>query len=68
MDATVVTFFAAYEYHSKTKFLEIGDKVIFIFRGCKSWEGSREEILKTDNEALNKFVFATNMAKKIKKP
>lgn len=52
--------------HDMNSVLEIGDKVIFIFRGCKSWEGSREEILKTDNEALNKFVFATNMAQKIK--
>jgi phospholipid/cholesterol/gamma-HCH transport system ATP-binding protein len=52
--------------HDMNSVLEIGDKVIFIFQGCKSWEGSREEILKTDNEALNKFVFATNMAKKIK--
>jgi phospholipid/cholesterol/gamma-HCH transport system ATP-binding protein len=53
--------------HDMNSVLEIGDKVIFIFQGCKSWEGSREEILMTDNEALNKFVFATNMAKKIKK-
>ena len=53
--------------HDMNSVLEIGDKVIFIFQGCKSWEGSREEILLTDNEALNKFVFATNMAKKIKK-
>ena len=52
--------------HDMNSVLEIGDKVIFIFQGCKSWEGSREEILMTDNEALNKFVFATNMAKKIK--
>jgi phospholipid/cholesterol/gamma-HCH transport system ATP-binding protein len=53
--------------HDMNSVLEIGDKVIFIFRGCKSWEGSREDILRSDNEALNKFVFATNMAKKIKK-
>ena len=52
--------------HDMNSVLEIGDKVIFIFKGCKSWEGSREDILKTDNEALNKFVFATNMAKQIK--
>lgn len=54
--------------HDMNSVLEIGDKVIFIFQGCKCWEGSREDILKTDNEALNKFVFATSMAKKIKKP
>jgi len=53
--------------HDMNSVLEIGDKVIFIFKGCKSWEGSRKEILKTDNEALNNFVFATNMAKQIKK-
>ena len=52
--------------HDMNSVLEIGDKVIFIFKGCKSWEGSREDILRTDNEALNKFVFATNMAQKIK--
>jgi len=52
--------------HDMNSVLEIGDKVIFIFQGCKSWEGSREDILKSDNEALNKFVFATNMAKQIK--
>jgi len=53
--------------HDMNSVLEIGDKVIFIFQGCKCWEGSREEILKTDNEALNNFVFATNMAQRIKK-
>jgi len=52
--------------HDMNSVLEIGDKVIFIYQGCKCWEGSREEILKTDNEALNNFVFATNMAQKIK--
>jgi len=54
--------------HDMNSVLEIGDKVIFIYKGCLSWEGSREEILKTDNEALNNFVFATNMAKQIKEP
>jgi len=52
--------------HDMNSVLEIGDKVIFIFQGCKSWEGSREDIMKTNNEALNKFVFATRMAQKIK--
>lgn len=53
--------------HDMNSVLEIGDKVIFIFQGCKSWEGSKEEVLNTENEALNKFVFATNMAQQIKK-
>ena len=53
--------------HDMNSVLEIGDKVIFIYKGCKCWEGSRTEILKTDNVALNNFVFATNMAKQIKR-
>jgi phospholipid/cholesterol/gamma-HCH transport system ATP-binding protein len=52
--------------HDMNSVLEIGDKVMFIYQGCKCWEGTRKEILQTDNEALNNFVFATNMAKQIK--
>ena len=53
--------------HDMNSVLEIGDKVVFIYQGCVSWEGTRKEILQTDNEALNNFVFATNMAKQIKR-
>jgi len=53
--------------HDMNSVLEIGDKVVFIHKGCKSWEGTKEEILYTDNETLNNFVFATNLAKQIKK-
>ncbi|TFG90932.1 MAG: ATP-binding cassette domain-containing protein [Candidatus Atribacteria bacterium] len=53
--------------HDMNSVLEIGHNVIFIYNGCKCWEGTKEEILKTDNEALNNFVFATNMAKQIKR-
>jgi len=53
--------------HDMNSVLEIGDKVVYIFKGCKCWEGSREDILHTDNEALNNFVFATTLAQQIKK-
>lgn len=53
--------------HDMNSVLEIGDKVIFIYQGCICWEGTRKEVLQTDNEALNSFVFATNMAKQIKR-
>ena len=52
--------------HDMNSVLEIGDKVIFIYQGCKCWEGTRKEILETDNEALNNFVFATRLARQIK--
>lgn len=52
--------------HDMNSVLEIGDKVVFIYKGCKCWEGTREEVLKTDNEALNNFVFATKLARQVK--
>jgi phospholipid/cholesterol/gamma-HCH transport system ATP-binding protein len=52
--------------HDMNSVMEIGEKVIFIHEGHKSWEGTREEILDSDDENLNDFVFASNFAKKIK--
>jgi phospholipid/cholesterol/gamma-HCH transport system ATP-binding protein len=52
--------------HDMNSVMEIGDKVVFIFEGQKIWEGSNEEILKTDCKELNDFVFATNLAKKLR--
>ena len=52
--------------HDMNSVLEIGDKVVFIYKGCKCWEGTRKDILTTDNEALNNFVFATRLARQIK--
>jgi len=52
--------------HDMNSVLEIGDHVLYIHDGCLCWEGTRHEVLHTDNEPLNKFVFATNMAKRIK--
>jgi len=53
--------------HDMNSVMEIGDKVIFIFEGQKFWEGSNKEILNTDNKELNDFVFATNLAKQLRK-
>jgi phospholipid/cholesterol/gamma-HCH transport system ATP-binding protein len=52
--------------HDMNSVMEIGDKVVFIFEGKKIWEGSNEEILKTDYKELKDFVFATNLAKKLR--
>jgi phospholipid/cholesterol/gamma-HCH transport system ATP-binding protein len=52
--------------HDMNSVLEIGDHVLYIHKGCLCWEGTRDEVMHTENEALNNFVFATNMAKQIK--
>jgi phospholipid/cholesterol/gamma-HCH transport system ATP-binding protein len=53
--------------HDMNSVLEIGDRVVFIHEGRKAWEGTGKEVLQTDNKTLNNFVFATNMARQIKK-
>jgi phospholipid/cholesterol/gamma-HCH transport system ATP-binding protein len=52
--------------HDMNSVMEIGDKVIFLYEGIKCWEGTRDDILSADNKYLNEFIFATNLAKKIK--
>lgn len=52
--------------HDMNSVMEIGDQVSFIHNGKKVWEGSKNDILTADNPDLNEFVFANNMAKKMK--
>jgi phospholipid/cholesterol/gamma-HCH transport system ATP-binding protein len=46
--------------------MEIGDKIGFIYKGNKLWEGSNREVLHSDCPELNDFVFASQMAKQLK--
>lgn len=52
--------------HDMNSVTEIGDKILFLYKGEKYWEGAKEEIFDADNEQLNKFVFASKLMKKIK--
>ncbi len=53
--------------HDMNSVMEIGDQVIYIKYGKLAWEGSSEEILDTDNEDINDFVYSSELFKKIKK-
>ena len=46
--------------------MEIGDKIGFIYKGSKLWEGSNREILHSDCKELNDFVFANKMAQQLR--
>jgi phospholipid/cholesterol/gamma-HCH transport system ATP-binding protein len=52
--------------HDMNSVMGIGDKVIFIHQGQKWWEGTKDDILDSDNKELNDFVFSTELTKKIK--
>jgi len=52
--------------HDMNSVMEIGENIIFIEEGEKCWEGSKNEILKSDCTILNDFVFANALAKQLK--
>jgi phospholipid/cholesterol/gamma-HCH transport system ATP-binding protein len=52
--------------HDMNSVMEIGEKIVFIYEGNKWWEGSKDDILHTENRELDDFVFASAMAKRAK--
>ncbi len=52
--------------HDMNSIMNIGDHIIYIHEGKKEWEGSKSEIMDSDNESLNEFVFASDLFKKVK--
>jgi phospholipid/cholesterol/gamma-HCH transport system ATP-binding protein len=46
--------------HDMNSVMEIGEKVIFLFQGEKRWEGNKDEILNSKDEALDRFIFASD--------
>ena len=52
--------------HDMNSIMEIGDNILFLKNGKKAWQGSRTEIFYANNEALDGFVFASQLYKKIK--
>jgi phospholipid/cholesterol/gamma-HCH transport system ATP-binding protein len=52
--------------HDMNSVMEIGQKVVFIYNGKKSWEGVNKDILRSDNPELNEFIFANSMAKQLR--
>lgn len=52
--------------HDMNSIMEIGDNILFLKNGKKEWQGSRFEIFHTGNEALDDFVFASDLFKKVK--
>ena len=53
--------------HDMNSVMEIGDNIMFIYKGKKAWEGSNKMIFKAENEPLNDFVFASKLYKQVKK-
>jgi len=52
--------------HDMNSVMEIGETIIFLKDGNLVWEGDKDQIFKTDNEAVTDFVYSSDLFKKIR--
>lgn len=50
--------------HDMNSVMNIGDRIMFLYKGHKEWEGSNKEILRTPSQALQDFVFVSDLIKR----
>lgn len=53
--------------HDMNSVLEIGEHILFVFKGQKVWEGSNEDILDTEVKELQDFIFANKLIRDMKR-
>lgn len=61
MDITTVVI-----SHDMNSVIEIGDYIMFIYKGENWWQGTSKEILSTTNKEINDFVYASEFMKTLK--
>lgn len=52
--------------HDMNSVLEIGDKIAYLYKGEKLWEGDKESILTSHNKELSDFVYANKFLKQFR--
>lgn len=52
--------------HDMNSVLGIGENIVFIRKGYREWVGDKERIFASTNQALNDFVFATDLFAEVK--
>lgn len=53
--------------HDMNSVMEIGQHIIYLHQGKKEWEGTNQEIIYSQNQLLNKFIFASEFLQDAKK-
>ena len=52
--------------HDMNSVMEMGDQIIYMYKGKKEWEGNSKDIIYSKNELLNDFIFASEFLKDAK--
>ncbi|MBI9066612.1 MAG: ATP-binding cassette domain-containing protein [Salinivirgaceae bacterium] len=53
--------------HDLNSVLSISDNVVFIHEGQSWWNGTKEELLKTDDDVINSFLYSSEIMKRLRK-
>ena len=53
--------------HDMNSVMQIGENIAFIYNGTIWWRGNKEELINSNNQELNEFVFASELFKRLKK-
>ena len=49
--------------HDMNSVMGIGENIMFIYKGQKDWQGTSEMVMKSDNQRLTDFIFASDLLK-----
>ena len=52
--------------HDMNSVMGIGENIIFIYKGHKEWQGTKDEVMDSTNKQLNDLVFASDLFRKVK--
>lgn len=52
--------------HDMNSVMEIGNYILYLYKGKKEWEGNNKEIIFSKNQRLNDFIFASDFLKDAK--
>ncbi len=52
--------------HDMNSVMEMGDYILYMYKGNKEWEGNNKEIIFSKNQRLNDFIFASEFLKDAK--
>lgn len=53
--------------HDMNSVMEIGDHILYMYQGKKQWEGTNKDIIYSDDQRLNEFIFASEFLQDAKK-
>ena len=52
--------------HDMNSVMEIGENILYLYKGKKEWEGTKKEIIYSKHEKLNEFIFASEFLRDAK--